>query len=668
MQKFERLNQSDISDIEEEAGTDLNLDNERDTIKMNKKRKRAVNLLVRSVGAPIQKTYVSSGIGKPSFVHALIVIFLEFFAWGLLTDRVINVLNETFPENTFLANGLIQGLKGILSFLSAPLIGALSDIWGRKVFLLITVFFTCLPIPLIAINPMWYFAMISISGLFAVTFSVVFAYVADVTDDSNRTTAYGLVSATFAASLITSPAIGSYLSKYYSEDLVIALATAISIFDLLFILVAVPESLPDKVKEMNKTITWENVDPFKSLKSVFADRTTALLCVAVFLSYLPEAGQYSCFFVYLKLIIGFTQEEVSYYIAYVGILSCIAQAVILVVLIKWFGRKHSIIIGLSFQVVQLALFGFAAKSWVIWFAGLLAALSSIVYPSISAYISNQSHADQQGISQGMVTGFRGLCNGIGPALYGFIFWIFRVNLSESSDNNKNDNKNHVPAEKTTYADTHLLPGPPFLIGSVLALLAIFVTCLITENKYKQLSVTVTNQRTKDNKDKETLVKIGNTNSTYNRSSSVSLSTIQNQDILTPNVANISTSNDINTNTALLSNDLDDLNENQNLLLEETKYPNLFSASSVSTLSVSPTVRSFTGAQLIPKLDNIEHQNAQNSVNNHLISVFYSNSHGMYGKLSNEGILTTQGFINETTKNITNSYENALKYSTKVNID
>jgi len=659
MQSFERLNNSDISDINEEAG---DLDNERITNKMNTKRKRAVNLLVRSVGAPIQKSYVSSGIGKPSFVHALIVIFLEFFAWGLLTDRVINVLNETFPESTFLANGLIQGLKGILSFLSAPLIGALSDIWGRKVFLLITVFFTCLPIPLIAINPMWYFAMISISGLFAVTFSVVFAYVADVTDDSNRTTAYGLVSATFAASLITSPAIGSYLTKYYSENFVIALATAIAVFDLLFILVAVPESLPDKVKEINKTITWENVDPFKSLKSVFADRTIALLCVSVFLSYLPEAGQYSCFFVYLKLIIGFTQEEVAYYIAYVGILSCIAQAVVLVVLIKWFGRKYCIIIGLSFQVVQLALFGFASKGWLIWFAGLLAALSSIVYPAISAYISNQSHADQQGISQGMVTGFRGLCNGIGPALYGFIFWIFRVNLSESS--NKNDNKNHESAHKNTYADTHLLPGPPFLFGSVLALLAIIVTCLITENKYKQLSVTVTTQRSKD-KDKETLVKIGNTNSTYNRSSSVSLS--QSQDILTPSITTNNGTNN-NSNNINLTNDLDDLNENQNLLLEETQYMNLLSTSSTS--SVSPAMRSFTGVQLIPNVNNQEHQNAQTSlnINNHLSSIFYSNSHGMYGKLSNEGILTTQGLINETTKNITSSYENALKYSTKVNID
>ena len=76
----------------------------------------------------------------------------------------VNVFFQTFPDHTFLMNGLIVGIKGFLSFLSAPLVGALSDIWGRKFFLLVTVFFTCAPIPFMKINPWWYFAMISISG------------------------------------------------------------------------------------------------------------------------------------------------------------------------------------------------------------------------------------------------------------------------------------------------------------------------------------------------------------------------------------------------------------------------------------------------------------------------------------------------------------------------
>nr|CAD7416442.1 unnamed protein product [Timema poppensis] len=214
------------------------------------------------------------------------------------------VLNETFPDHTFLMNGLIMGIKGLLSFLSAPLIGALSDVWGRKFFLLITVFFTCAPIPLMTINTWWFFAMISISGVFAVTFSVVFAYVADVTEEHERSLAYGLVSATFAASMVISPALGAYMMDAYSENLVVALATAIAILDVFFILVAVPESLPEKVRPSSwgAPISWEQADPFAALRKVGKDHTILMLCVTVFLSYLPEAGQYSCIFVYLKLV------------------------------------------------------------------------------------------------------------------------------------------------------------------------------------------------------------------------------------------------------------------------------------------------------------------------------------------------------------------------------
>lgn len=296
-------------------------------IKMpSKMGKKVVGLIMRVPKAKkMEGVVTSSGLGEASIYHALVVIFLEFFAWGLLTSPMITVLNQTFPDHTFLMNGLIMGIKGILSFLSAPLIGALSDIWGRKFFLLVTVFFTCAPIPLMKINHWWYFAMLSISGIFAVTFSVVFAYVSDVTEQAERSAAFGLVSATFAASLVTSPALGAWLEMNYSEDLVVATATAIAILDVLFIMVAVPESLPENFKPSGKGLTLEQVDPFSSLRRMAKDPTICMLCLTVFLSYLPEAGQYSCFFVYLRLVMGFSREMVAMFIAAIGILSVIAQ-------------------------------------------------------------------------------------------------------------------------------------------------------------------------------------------------------------------------------------------------------------------------------------------------------------------------------------------------------
>ncbi|XP_026709339.1 hippocampus abundant transcript 1 protein isoform X2 [Strix aluco] len=421
------------------------------------------------------------GIGSPSVYHAVIVIFLEFFAWGLLTAPTLVVLHETFPKHTFLMNGLIQGVKGLLSFLSAPLIGALSDVWGRKSFLLLTVFFTCAPIPLMKISPWWYFAVISVSGVFAVTFSVVFAYVADITQEHERSMAYGLVSATFAASLVTSPAIGAYLGRVYGDSLVVVLATAIALLDICFILVAVPESLPEKMRPASwgAPISWEQADPFASLKKVGQDSIVLLICITVFLSYLPEAGQYSSFFLYLRQIMGFSSESVAAFIAVLGILSIIAQTIVLSLLMRSIGNKNTILLGLGFQILQLAWYGFGSEPWMMWAAGAVAAMSSITFPAVSALVSRTADADQQGVVQGMITGIRGLCNGLGPALYGFIFYIFHVELNELP-------MPESPSGGGVVTQYHLqqnsiIPGPPFLFGACSVLLALLVALFIPEH-------------------------------------------------------------------------------------------------------------------------------------------------------------------------------------------
>uniref|UniRef100_A0A2K5C8B0 Major facilitator superfamily (MFS) profile domain-containing protein n=1 Tax=Aotus nancymaae TaxID=37293 RepID=A0A2K5C8B0_AOTNA len=395
-----------------------------------KKKKRAANrsimlakkIIIKDGGTP-------QGIVSPSVYHAVIVIFLEFFAWGLLTAPTLVVLHETFPKHTFLMNGLIQGVRGLLSFLSAPLIGALSDVWGRKSFLLLTVFFTCAPIPFNRRSAQYgTFAVISVSGGFAVTFSVVFAYVADLTQEHERSMAYGLVSATFAASLVTSPAIGAYLGRVYGDSLVVVLATAIALLDICFILVAVPESLPEKMRP------W------------------------MFLSYLPEAGQY---------------------FHSLGILSIIAQTIILSLLMRSIGNKNTILLGLGFQILQLAWYGFGSEPWMMWAAGAVAAMSSITFPAVSALVSPTADADQQGVVQGMITGIRGLCNGLGPALYGFIFYIFHVELKELPITGTDLGTNTSPQHH--FEQNSIIPGPLILFGDCSVLLALLVALFIPEH-------------------------------------------------------------------------------------------------------------------------------------------------------------------------------------------
>ncbi|XP_040897609.1 hippocampus abundant transcript-like protein 1 [Toxotes jaculatrix] len=412
--------------------------------------------------------------GRARVTHAVVVIFLEFFAWGLLTTPMLTVLHETFPQHTFLMNGLVQGVKGFLSFLSAPLIGALSDIWGRKSFLLMTVFFTCAPIPFMRISPWWYFALISVSGIFAVTFSVIFAYVADITEEHERSTAYGLVSATFAASLVTSPAIGAYLSAKYGDSLVVLVATVIAVADIAFVFFVVPESLPDKMRltSWGFPISWEQADPFASLRRVGKDTTVLLICVTVFLSYLPEAGQYSSFFLYLRQVIEFSHASIAAFIAMVGILSIVAQTLLLSVLMRTIGNKNTVLLGLGFQLLQLAWYGFGSEPWMMWAAGTVAAMSSITFPAVSALVSHSASPEQQGVAQGMITGIRGLCNGLGPALYGFIFFLFNVELNDMEP---------VAGRSTHNTEKSVIPGPPFLFGACAVLFALLVAVFIPEH-------------------------------------------------------------------------------------------------------------------------------------------------------------------------------------------
>ncbi|KAL2089850.1 hypothetical protein ACEWY4_014538 [Coilia grayii] len=287
-----------------------------------------------------------------------------------------------------------------------------------------------------------------------------------------------VVSATFAASLVTSPAIGAYLGRVYGDSLVVVLASAVAMLDICFILVCVPESLPEKMRPASwgAPISWEQADPFASLRKVGQDSTVLLICITVFLSYLPEAGQYSSFFLYLRQIMDFSSESVAAFIAVLGLLSIVAQTVVLSLLMRSIGNKNTILLGLGFQILQLAWYGFGSEPWMMWAAGAVAAMSSITFPAVSALVSRTADPDQQGVGQGMVTGIRGLCNGLGPALYGFIFYIFHVELDETPDDNAHLTHHH-------HQQTAIIPGPPFLFGACSVLLGLLVALFIPEHPH-----------------------------------------------------------------------------------------------------------------------------------------------------------------------------------------
>lgn len=500
---------------------------------------------------------------KPSVIYPVIILFLEFFAWGLLTTPTLNQLNKTFGADTLLINGIIQGIKGFLSFLSAPLIGAFSDIKGRRPLLLITVIATCIPIPLLIIQPYWFFTLLSLSGIFSVTYTIVFAYVSDITDESERNTAFGLVSATFAASLVISPAIGTLIQARHGPSLVVFISTMAALLDVLFIIFFVPESLgykqrnlsknldiafgsgdeeldnmqnfsdsgggticnnrnnenkkllsPDSMEKINqhrRKISWDQIDPFKAIKHISSDKALWMISLAVCLSYMPEAGQYNSFMLYLMTMVGFSAEEVSLFIAWVGTLAVFAQVFLLTWLTNKFPQRTAILIGLFCQAIQLCIYAFTTNYFLIWLMAILLAVSSIVYPAMNGWCSLICDQDNQGVIQGVITGIRGLCMGIGPAIYGLIFHLFGVDLegmdnmipnnSNQNDITNNNNKfnnlkngitlndltdenfnikdlNEFIEKRSSFYGNKFMPGPPFLFAAISVFLSILVVLLI----------------------------------------------------------------------------------------------------------------------------------------------------------------------------------------------
>jgi hypothetical protein len=205
-----------------------------------------------------------------------------------------------------------------------------------------------------------------------------------------------------------------------------------------------------------------------------------------------DFDKYSCFFLYLKQVVGFSLGQVAIFIAVLCVTSVVAQTAGLTLLMSLVGNKYCIIVGLFLQATQLVIYGISTSTWLMWVAGMLAASASIIYPAISAMVSRNAEPEQQGVVLGILTGIRGLCNGLGPALFGLLFWLSDVHLSDSSVNIDpalaGAQATDIPAKTNTTAasiphldkENRLFLGIPFLIGAFPVFLALLVAFCIKD--------------------------------------------------------------------------------------------------------------------------------------------------------------------------------------------
>ncbi|XP_017080859.1 hippocampus abundant transcript-like protein 1 [Drosophila eugracilis] len=528
-----------------------------------------------------------SGIGKASVWHAVIVTFLHYFSWGLLTVPFIEKLSASFGNRVLLVDGLVYGLRGILGFVTTPVMGAVSDFRGRKVVMLLAVATTYSPIPFMMIKSWWFFALLALSSICGSTYSSSLAYVSDVTSVSDRSKGYGIVAASFGAGIAFSPLLGNYLMKSFGSGSVIMIATITGLINILFIIFGVPESLivndislvldetddwsqrlddddvakhisivkeecqleniqekqqneegyieifrdndenlknkpilelkdeeptqilnkNGKIVDQNKNFTKQEkiLNPYKNehmarqtedrindntklntsdlwavLRRSRKDKNLMVIYLITFLSCWAFAGVDSTAPVYLKTSMGFEYEEVSMML---GLLSVIAVSsnLLLGYIMNLVGAKWLIRLGLLLLLSQLIFFAFATQHWIYWMSSIMAAMATIIPAANNAVASIYASPENQGAVLGIISGIECLSEGVGPAFFGVLFYIFQ-----------DDSKDHPL----------ISPIPvPFVISAIGVFVAIILTGLIKkENIEKEHKMYKTSDEALDDED------------------------------------------------------------------------------------------------------------------------------------------------------------------------
>ncbi|KMZ00820.1 hippocampus abundant transcript 1 protein isoform X1 [Drosophila simulans] len=436
-----------------------------------------------------------SGIGKASVWHAVIVTFMHYFSWGLLTVPFIEKLSGSFGNRVLLVDGLVYGVRGILGFVTTPVMGAISDFRGRKVVMLLAVATTYAPIPFMMLKSWWFFAILTVSSICGSTYSASLAYVADTTSVENRSKGYGIIAASFGAGIAFSPSLGNYLMKSHGSGSVILLAAITGLINIMFIIFAVPESLVLKEKKnMVDTKTdnkMEDINPkerkeilnreeklnnlvlanqsnhgtsqnlvtnkersqkfnkedenlqndltekekndngspntsdlWKVLRKSRKDKNLLVIYLITFLSIWPFAGVDSTAPVYLKTNMGFEYEEVSMMLGLLSVLA-ITSNLLLGYIMNVVGVKGSIRLGLLLLLLQLFFFGCGTHHWMYWLSSILAALATIIPAANNAVASIYASPENRGAVLGIISGIECLSEGLGPAFFGVLFFIFQ---------------------------------------------------------------------------------------------------------------------------------------------------------------------------------------------------------------------------------------------------
>lgn len=361
---------------------------------------------------------------------ALLFIFIAVLVDSIGFGIVLPVFPQLIMDLTGVAiaraaelGGWLGFLYSLMQFFCAPILGSLSDRFGRRPVLLFALLALGLDYLIMGFAPTigWLFIGRTVSGVAGASFTPAYAYVADVSPPERRAQSFGLLGAAFGIGFIVGPAIGGLLGELGPRAPFIA-AGVIALANAGFGFVALPESLS---LDSRRPFDWSRANPLGTFNQIRRYPTVAWMIAALFLWQLGNQVLPNTWSFYTIAKFRWTSAEVGYSLALVGLLMAIAQGVLTRVLIpRLGGERRAAAVGLLVSFFTYLGYGFATRGWMMYAVSLAMLIVALAYPAMNALLSREIPANAQGELQGAIASASSLSSIIGPPLMTQIFGYF----------------------------------------------------------------------------------------------------------------------------------------------------------------------------------------------------------------------------------------------------
>ena len=354
--------------------------------------------------------------------RALAFIFVTVLIDAIGFGIVIPVFPELIMKLTSRELGSAAQVSGWIAFLYAsvqfvmgPVIGGLSDRFGRRPVLLASLAAFSLDYLVMAYAPTlaWLVAARVVAGITGASFPTAYAYIADVSAPEKRAANFGLIGMAFGFGFIIGPALGGIVAKYGSE-VPFLLSAALAMANFVYGLFVLPESLPP---ERRRPFEWRRANPVGALIWLKSAHPVVLMLAATVLVWtISYQSLYSIWSYHGQLRYGWTPEQVGWSLAAVGVSGALVQGVLSRRLIPRFGQRRIIIFGLLSAVAGYTTYAMADAGWMVYLGIAVSCCQGLVFPCLQGLMSAEMGPSEQGELQGAVASIQSLSAIVGPPL------------------------------------------------------------------------------------------------------------------------------------------------------------------------------------------------------------------------------------------------------------